>query len=211
MPEPAMFLAFLAAVIVMQATPGPDMMLVMSRGIGEGRRAAWWTVVGFMLAGLVQVPLLASGVGALVAAHPLALDALRLAGGAYLVWLGLRLILDGDPNGEMRARPASAARAMREGMINNLTKPKSLMFMLAFLPQFVDPARGSVTLQLAVLGITQKLSGLVIQGAVASGAGTLGAFLARRPSFVLWQARLAGAVMVGPGLRLLVGDGRTRS
>jgi threonine/homoserine/homoserine lactone efflux protein len=93
---------------------------------------------------------------------------------------------------------------MREGLIVNLTNPNPLVFMLAFLPQFVDPAQGSVTVQLLVLGATQKATGLAVLGATAAASGAAGSFLARRPGFVVWQQRLAGAVMIALGLRLVV-------
>jgi threonine/homoserine/homoserine lactone efflux protein len=99
---------------------------------------------------------------------------------------------------------------VRDGFINNLTNPKAILFMFAFLPQFVSPDRGSVAAQLLVLGLTQKATGFVVQGSVALASGAVGASLARWPGFVAWQERFTGLVMVGLGLRLfLTGDGRT--
>jgi threonine/homoserine/homoserine lactone efflux protein len=212
MPDLATYLAFVAAVLAMQTTPGPDMMLVLGRGIGQGRRIAAATVLGFMLAGLVQLPLLALGVAALVQSSPLAFALLRWAGALYLIWLGAGLLL------RRPAAPAAAAaprttlwRAARDGMVSNLANPKVLVFMLAFLPQFVDPARGPVELQLLLLGATQKGCGFVVQGTVALASGALGARLARRPGWRRWQERGAGLVMLALGVRLVVaGDGRPR-
>jgi threonine/homoserine/homoserine lactone efflux protein len=208
------FAAFYTAVLAMQLAPGPDMLLVMGRGIGQGRRVALLTAVGTtLLAALVQLPLLALGVASLVQTSPVAFAVLRWAGAAYLVWLGVKLIAGAGRHrrGEVLApRPVSAARALREGMISNLSNPKPMVFMLAFLPQFVDPTSGvSVTVQLLLLGAVQKLSGFLVMGTVALGAGTFGGWLARRPGLVAWQERFAGAVMVGLGLRLAwAGDGR---
>jgi threonine/homoserine/homoserine lactone efflux protein len=189
MPELATYLAFVAAVLAMQAVPGPDTLLVVSRGVGQGRTVAIAT--------------------ALVRSSPLAFEALRYLGAGYLIYLGLRLILRrrrGDAAlSPVRATPRSA---FLEGMISNLTNPNVLVFMLAFLPQFVDPARGSVAVQLLVLGATQKLCGLVVLAATAFAAGTVGDWIARRPGLILWQERLAGAVMIGLGVRLLAGDAR---
>jgi threonine/homoserine/homoserine lactone efflux protein len=207
MPDLAAYLAFLAAVLAMQAVPGPDTMLVVSRGVGQGLRVAVFTVVGMtLLAGLIQLPLLALGIASLVQSSPLAFDILRWAGAAYLVWLGARLVLSrsGDAVQLREACARSALGAMREGLIVNLTNPNPLVFMLAFLPQFVDPAQGSVTVQLLVLGATQKATGLAVLGATAVASGTAGSFLARRPGFVIWQQRIAGAVMIALGLRLVV-------
>jgi threonine/homoserine/homoserine lactone efflux protein len=213
MPDPAAYVAFIAAVLAMQITPGPDMMLVVSRGVGQGWRIAFCTVLGFMAAGAVQLPLLALGIASVVQSSPLAFDLLRWAGAAYLIWLGAKLLLGGRHRATAAgpaARRTSVLAAVREGMISNLINPKPLAFMLAFLPQFVDPSRGSVAVQLLLLGATQKVSGLLVQGSVALASGAVGGWLARRSGFVVWQERFAGAVMVALGLRLLfAGDGRT--
>jgi threonine/homoserine/homoserine lactone efflux protein len=211
MPDLPTYLAFLAALLAWQVAPGPDMMLVVSRGIGEGRRTALGSVVGMTLgAGLLQLPLLALGVAS-VARTPIAFEVLRWVGAAYLVWLGTRLIL-----GSFRGRSngpaiAGASRswfgAVAEGMIANLMNPSPMLFMLAFLPQFVDPAEGSVTLQLLVLGSTQKATGFLLLGATALAAGAAGGWLARRRRIVAWQERFAGAAMILLGIRLLI-DGR---
>ena len=94
--------------------------------------------------------------------------------------------------------------ALRQGMIANLTNPTVLAFMLAFLPQFVDPADGPVVTQLLILGATMKGIGLLTLSSVALAAGTVGDWLARRPGFVLWQRRFAGAVMIALALRLVL-------
>ena len=163
-----------------------------------------------LLAALVQLPLLALGVTSLLQASPLAFDLLRWSGAAYLVWLGAKLLIGsfrGSHALERKAsKPISDMAALRQGMINNLTNPKAMVFMLAFLPQFVDPASGwSVTAQLLFLGAVQKLSGFVVLGGVALGTGTIGDWLARRPGLIAWQERFAGIVMVGLGLRLALG------
>ena len=97
---------------------------------------------------------------------------------------------------------------MREGLVANLTNPHPLVFMLAFLPQFVDPSRGPVAAQLLLLGATQKATGLAVLGAAALAPGAAGGWLARRPGLAVWQERFAGAVMVGLGLHLLVSGAR---
>jgi threonine/homoserine/homoserine lactone efflux protein len=104
MPDLTTYLAFLAAVLVMQVTPGPDMALVIGRGVGQGRRVAFCTVLGFMVAGLIQVPLLVLGVASLLHASPLAFDLMRWLGAAYLIWLGARL----------RGRPGRGAASLSQ-------------------------------------------------------------------------------------------------
>lgn len=208
------FLTFYAAVLALQIAPGPDMMLVIGRGVGQGRRVAMLTAAGATLvAALVQLPLLAFGVASLFQASPLAFQALRWIGGLYLPWLGVQLLLKaGRSIGGTGAAPqvVSDFAALREGAISSLTNPKSMVFMLGFLPQFVDPSFGwPVTVQLLILGALQKLSGFAVMATVALGAGTLGTWLARRPTLIAWQERSAGLVMVGLGLRLVLsGDAR---
>jgi threonine/homoserine/homoserine lactone efflux protein len=105
----------------------------------------------------------------------------------------------------------SAIAAMREGLVASVTNPNPLIFMLAFLPQFVDPARGSVTVQLLVLGATQKITGFAVLGTTALASGTVARWIARRPTLVIWQERFAGAVMIALGLRLALAGATGRA
>ncbi|MCB8820183.1 LysE family translocator [Microvirga rosea] len=213
MPNLPTFLTFYMAVLALQLAPGPDMILLLSRGVGQGRRTAVLTAIGMtLLAGLVQLPLLALGVTSLIQASPVAFELLRWAGAAYLVWLGGKLLVGSFRHHGKIVRtspqPVPDAVALRQGMINNLTNPKAMVFMLAFLPQFVDPdGSWPVTAQLLFLGGVQKLSGFFILVGVALGAGTIGNWLSRRPGLIAWQEGAAGVIMIGLGLRLaLSGD-----
>ena len=211
MPDLHTYAAFLGALLAWQVVPGPDMMLVVSRGIGEGRRTALCSVVGMTFgAGLLQLPLLALGVAS-IARSPIAFELLRWAGAAYLVWLGVRLVrgsCSGSPSTSgIDGSSRSAFGAIAEGMVANLTNPNPMLFMLAFLPKFVDPAQRLVTLQLLVFGATQKATGFLLLGSAALAAGAAGRWLARRRRFVVWQERFAGAAMILLGIRLLL-DGR---
>ena len=186
------------------------MMLVIARGIGQGRRVAILTVVGMIfVAGIVQVALLVLGVASLLQAYPTSLVLLQWAGALYMLYLGFRMILS-SMRGHDGKRPIAAEisdwTAVREGTLNSLTNPKSLLFMFAFLPQFVDPTAGPVWIQLAVLGTIQKLAGIFSLGAVAVASGTMGQWLYRWPGLLAWQQRFTGIVMIGLGLRLLVGN-----
>src|SRR5688572_13008807 len=168
----------------MQAVPGPDTVLVAARGMGQGLRIALATVFGMtVLAGLIQLPLLAFGLGEIARAHPAIFDVIRLVGAAYLVWLGLCYLLrsGGSPSNTVPQDAPSPARAALQGMVINLMNPNPLIFMLAFLPQFVDPARDAVAMQLLVLGATQKATGFGVLGLVALASGRLVDRLAARP------------------------------
>jgi threonine/homoserine/homoserine lactone efflux protein len=211
MPGVETLLTFTVALFFLEVSPGPDMMLILGRGLGQGRKIALLTVLGMVfVAGFVQVGLLVLGVASLLQAHPSALTALRWVGAAYLIYLGARLI-GASLRGRKRAFPTPAVSpwsAVREGAINSLTNPKSLLFMFAFLPQFVDPAAGPVRSpvwsQLLVLGSLQKLAGVLSLGSVAMASETVGGWLHRWPRLVVWQERFTGLVMIGLGLRLLV-------
>jgi len=207
MPTLSTLLAFIPVVLAMQAVPGPDTLLVVSRGIGQGRRVATWTAIGAVMAGAVQLPLLAAGVAALVKSSPLMFMALRYAGAGVLVYLGLRLLLRrkepalaGKPLAEV-----SSLRAFGEGLVSNLANPNVLVFMLAFLPQFVDPARGAVGTQMVVLGAIQKTTGLLVLGGTALLAGSVGDWLARHPRGMIWQRRAAGSALVALGIGTALG------
>ncbi|MER9118376.1 LysE family translocator [Mesorhizobium sp. M0954] len=210
--DPASWAAFLGTVILMQMPPGPDSLLVMARGIGQGRDVALFTVLGMTIgAGMVQLPLLALGISSLLQASPLAFAMLRWMGAAYLVWLGSRLVLQPSAGVAVEEpRSVGPLVAAREGMIANLINPWPITFMVAFLPQFVDPARGSVTLQLLLLGGSQKITGVLVLGTYALASGTLGAWIMRRPKVRLWQQRVAGCFVVCLGIRMAVGGGAHR-
>ena len=208
MPDASIFLTFLIALAVLEITPGPDMMLVIARGVGQGRRTALLTVVGMVfVAGAVQVGLLVLGLASLVAAYPSALHVLQWLGAAYLIYLGIRMVWASFAHQSatrLKSRPVSGWKAVREGTLNSLTNPKYLLFMFTFLPLFVDPDVGAVWLQLLVLGSIQKLVGIFSLGGVALASGTVGQFLHRFPKLLAWQERFTGIVLVGLGIRLLL-------
>jgi threonine/homoserine/homoserine lactone efflux protein len=214
MPGAETLLAFLIALFFLEVTPGPDMMLILGRGIGQGRKVALLTVVGMIfVAGFIKISLLILGVASLLQAYPEALTLLRWTGAAYLLWLGVKLIRASFRGGALAVAVAktSSWSAMRDGAINSLTNPKSLLFMFAFLPQFVEPAVGPVWFQLLLFGSLQMLSGVLALSAVALASGTVGQWLARWPRLLAWQQRFTGLVMIGLGLRLFVSGGASAS
>jgi threonine/homoserine/homoserine lactone efflux protein len=211
MPDLHVYLAFLAAVLAYQLSGvGPDMMLIISRGIGQGRRVAFATAAGCVAAGAVQVPLLALGLASLIASSPWAFELLRWIGAAYLIWLGLRLVLRRrEAPGLARAEPGTTAwTAFWQGVVSNLTNPTTILFMLAVLPQFVDERAGSAALQFIVLGATVKATGFVLLGSLAFASGSAGNWIARHAGLIAWQERFTATVMIGLGLHLLLAGGR---
>lgn len=207
MPTLETFLTFLAALALLEISPGPDMMLTIARGIGQGRRIALLCVLGnVFIAGFVQVSFLVLGLVTVVHAWPMALDILRWVGVAYLIWLGIKMLATSGTDTRLkRTVRISGKQALKEGAINSLTNPKSVLFMFAFLPQFVDPAVGPIWLQLLIFGVIQKLAGIFSLGTVAMASGSFGEWLGKHPGFLKWQERFTGVVMIGLGLRMLLG------
>jgi threonine/homoserine/homoserine lactone efflux protein len=214
MPGSETLLTFLIALFFLEVTPGSDMMLILGRGIGQGRKVALMTVVGMIfVAGFIKISLLLLGVASLVQAYPEALTLLRWAGAVYLLWLGFKLIRASFQSGTLAVAvvKTSSWPAVREGAINSLTNPKSLLFMFAFLPQFVDPAVGPVWSELLLFGCLQMLSGVLALSAVALASGTVGQWLTRWPRLLAWQQRFTGLVMIALALRLFMSGGASAS
>lgn len=202
--EPLTLAAFSVAVVILALTPGPDLFLIVGRGLSQGRAAAIYTALGFFLAGAVQVPLLALGLATLVADNPLAFDVIRYAGGAYLIWRGLKMLFGSvfDPTGDSSI--VSSREAIKEGFIASLVNPKSHVFMLAFLPQFVDPAAGSVTLQFIILGLVMRTTAFAVEAGLAAFSGTVGAFMRRSRRARVALERAAGLLLIAVGVRLML-------
>ncbi len=201
--DPQLLIAFLLAAWVLILTPGPDMLFVIGQSLAGGTRRGWAALFGIVTGALVHVALAASGVAALIAASPALFEALRLAGAAYLIWLGIGALRAAWRGGGALRPALPVAAAFRQGFLTNLTNPKVILFFLAFLPQFVDPARGPAWLQMALLGPLVPLMGLPAYGLLIHGAGRAAAWLNRHAR---WLEAVAGAMFLGLGLRLLLGS-----
>lgn len=188
--ELATLLTFVPAALALNLTPGADMMMCLAQGIGGGPRAGIAASAGVALGGLIHAAIAGLGLGALMAALPWLFDVIRWLGVAYLLWLALRVLGSGVVTSMPQA--VSVRRAFREGLIVNLTNPKVILFILAFVPQFVDPSR-PVLMQFLILGGILSLGGLFINGLAGVFAGGLGRRLATGPR--LGQA--LGAVSAG--------------
>jgi threonine/homoserine/homoserine lactone efflux protein len=199
--------AFMLAALVLIAVPGPSVLFVISRGVVLGRRAALATVAGNCAGVYVQVIAVALGVGVLVERSAVLFATIKLAGAVYLVWLGVRTFRHRHALGAALGQPVaptSGRRILREGFVVGLTNPKAAVFFAAVLPQFADPARGEVPLQLLALGLVFVAMALVMDSLWALAAGTA------RERFIASPGRLAaiggagGLVLVGLGVGLAV-------
>ncbi len=191
--------AFVPAGLALNLTPGADMMFVLAQGIRGGTRAGMAANLGIAAGGLVHTAVAGLGLAALLKAHPAAFEAVRWAGVGYLLWLAWRAWGAAAPAAAQVAA-APLGRIFREALLVNLLNPKVALFILAFLPQFVVPAR-PVLPQFALLGLVFCLGGLAVNGAVALFSGRIGGLL-RQGAAVRRLNRLSSGVFTLLALRL---------
>jgi threonine/homoserine/homoserine lactone efflux protein len=209
-PTVSSLLAFALVAFGLALTPGPNMMYLVSRSICQGRRAGLISLGGVGLGFLVYMVAAALGITALLFAVPLAYDALRLTGAAYLLYLAWQALKPGGRSPfQVRDLPADSPRRLfAMGFLTNLLNPKAAMLYLSLLPQFIDPARGSVLTQSLVLGSLQIAISLSINALIAAAAGTIASFLGSQPMWMVVQRWLMGTVLAGLGLRMAFGSRR---
>ncbi|MFK4440248.1 threonine/homoserine/homoserine lactone efflux protein [Caballeronia udeis] len=201
------FLLFLAASIAITAAPGPDNLQVLARGISQGRAAGLVAALGFAAGISFHTTLAALGVAALLKSSPMAFEAVKLAGAAYLVWIGIKAIRSKGLSTAHERPSQPLAVVFRQSVIGNLLNPKVTLFFIVFLPQFVNPhGAQSVMLQMFELGGVFMLQTVVVFSVFGVAAGMIGAYLKRRPKVGVWLDRLAGATFIGLGIRVALKD-----
>ena len=200
--DPVILLAFVPAALALNLTPGADMMFCMGQGLRSGVRSAVAASAGISLGSLVHVALAGLGLGALVAAYPVAFDIIRWVGVAYLLWLAWGAIRSGSLT--VTGEAYATSRAFRSGLYVNLTNPKVILFVLAFIPQFVDPAAGPILGQFLIFGAIIALGGFLINAGVGLFAGQARDVLTGSPMAVRILGWLSGTIFAGLALRLAV-------
>jgi threonine/homoserine/homoserine lactone efflux protein len=197
MPPAHAFALFVPAALVLLAIPGPAVLYVIATSVEGGRRHGLVSVAGVHLGSLVHVVAAVAGLSALIVSSAVAFSTVKYAGAAYLVFVGIRKWLERDEPLVPAARPArSARRVFTQGVVVNVLNPKTALFFLAFLPQFVDRGE-TVWTQIAVLGLCWIVLGLLSDGAYALAGGTIGSFIRRRRRAVRYAS---GGIFVGLGL-----------
>jgi threonine/homoserine/homoserine lactone efflux protein len=201
MPHLASLLGFALVSLGLVLTPGPNMIYLISRSITQGPAAGIVSLGGVALGFVFYMLCAAFGITALLFAVPYAYDALRLAGAAYLLWQTLK------PNGrspfQVRKLAVDGPRKLfAMGFVTNLLNPKIAMLYLALLPQFIDPAQGSVLTQSLALGSIQIAISVSVNAMIALAAGSIALFLGTRPTWLLLQRWLMGTVLAGLALRM---------
>ncbi len=197
--DAAVLLTFMPAALALNLTPGPDMLFCLGQGLRGGPRAALAADAGIALGAMIHVTLAGLGLGALVAAWPVLFDVIRWVGVAYLVVIAWRTLA--EPPAVAVPGGLRPSRAFRDALMVNLTNPKVILFVLAFLPQFTDPARPLLP-QFLLLGAIISAGGLIVNGLVGVFAGSIGARLARAPVLGRWLRRATAGLFGALALRL---------
>jgi threonine/homoserine/homoserine lactone efflux protein len=198
MPDPSHLALFVGAALLLLVVPGPAVLYVVTQSVSQGRRAGFASVAGITTGTLVHIVAATIGLSALLASSALAFDVVKYLGAAYLVVVGIRRLAGLDRAARSRTI-RSHAHLYRQGIVVNVLNPKTALFFLAFLPQFVDPSRGAAWAQILVLGLLFACLGFLSDGTWALVAGTLGERLRRSARFPRVQRYVSGSVFVGLG------------
>ena len=195
-------LAFVPAALALNLTPGADMMFCLGQGLRSGRGAAVAASAGISAGSMVHVALAGLGLGAAVSAMPALFDVIRWLGVAYLLYLAWGALRGGQAADELPER--RDASAFRSGLLVNLANPKVILFVLAFVPQFVKPEAGPVLVQFLIFGLILAVGGFFINGLVGIFAGQAGQRLTGSPVFARWLGRVSAGIFAGLAMRLAI-------
>lgn len=201
MPEASTLLVFLGATLLLLVIPGPAVLYIVTRSVTQGRRAGLVSVLGIHLGSLVHIAAAVAGLSALIAASATAFTIVKLAGAGYLIYLGIMAFRSAVKSETLAGpEPMSTRRIFWQGAVVNILNPKTALFFLAFVPQFVDPALGNTTLQLVVFGGVFIVAGLISDSTYAMVAGAAGARFLNRDAWQRGQSYVAGTVYTGLGV-----------
>jgi threonine/homoserine/homoserine lactone efflux protein len=202
--DPTAYLLFLGASLVLLLTPGPAVLYIVARSVEQGRLGGIVSVMGVGLGNLAHVIAAAVGVSAIIAASALAFSVLKYLGAAYLVWLGIRTLRAPVAPVTLKVEGKPLRRLFCEGAVVAALNPKTALFFLAFLPQFIDPHEVSVWLQILLLGGSFVLLGLMTDGLYAVTAGTLRHLFRNSMRVIRAQKLVSGTIYIGLGLMTAV-------
>ena len=207
-PDPANLALFTVAALALLVVPGPAVLYVVARSIHQGRRAGLASVLGIHVGTLVHIAAATAGLSALVVSSSIAFTAVKIAGAVYLVGLGLWTLFSRTAEPEVAlGGERNLRRAFTQGIVVNVLNPKTALFFLAFLPQFVDENASHPALQIAILGLLFALLGLITDSLWALAAGTAGGLLRRSRRFVKTQRYVTGTVYIGLGVATALAGG----
>jgi threonine/homoserine/homoserine lactone efflux protein len=200
MPDPSRLALFVGAALLLLVVPGPSVLYIVTQSVSHGRRAGMASVAGITTGTLVHIAAATIGLSALLASSALAFDVVKYLGAAYLIAVGLRRLAGLErAGGAQVATSRDFGRLYRQGIVVNTLNPKTALFFLAFLPQFVDSTRGAAWAQILLLGLLFAGLGFVSDGVWAFVAGTLGERLRRSRRFPQAQRYVSGSVFFALG------------
>jgi RhtB (resistance to homoserine/threonine) family protein len=198
-------ITFFITAVLLILTPGPDMVYILTRTVSQGRSAGVLSSVGICTGAMVHVLAAAIGLSAILSTSAIAFSIVKYAGAAYLIWLGIRALMSSGTQLQVTNRGEcrlSKTKVFFQGVLIDVLNPKVAIFFMAFLPQFVDPARGSVFWQLLGLGSVVVAIALVTECGIVLAAGLISDRIRENRSFSKWMDRVSGVVLIGLGLRL---------
>lgn len=194
---------FLIAAITLALIPGPDMVYVMARSVGQGRKAGIVSAFGVSVGLIIHTSAAALGLSALLMSSAFAYSVVRYLGAAYLIYLGTLMVLSKESIGSLATlKQASLGRIFGQGIITNVLNPKIALFFLAFLPQFIDVSSGQVAWQILILGIIFNTIGTSLLIVIANVAGSAGNWLRTRRGFSHIQRWVTGSILIALGIRV---------
>ena len=200
---------FVIASIVLIFTPGPDIIYVMTRGMAQGKKAALAAAAGFALGNFAHILFAVIGLSALLMSSATAFQAVKLAGAAYLIYLGIKIFRSGSPvSTETDVRPMSGWTIFRQSVVANILNPKVAVFFLAFFPQFIRAENGNPQLQMVALGCLFVVLVWICFSMIGLGSGWIGAWLRRSEKAEAAIGRTAGSILIALGLKLAIPDFR---
>ena len=209
LPEWSSLSVFLIAALAVGISPGPGMLYAIARGIGQGSGAAFVSVLGLSTGSFINCLIAALGMSAILAASTLAYDIVRYLGAAYLCYLAYRILRTSEDEiavGKLRAQ--GLGRIYGQGIVTNIVNPKSALFYLSFMPQFIDPARGSPFMQFILLGLIFNVGGNTVNLLVALFFGRIGDWLSTHPRVWQYQRWFTASVLGGLALHLALSTRR---
>ena len=202
------FWVFALTGLLLNLTPGNDMMYIIARSSGQGTKAGIVSALGIGAGCIVHIMAAVVGLSALIAQSAIAFDIIKYIGAAYLIYLGIRSLLTKKKalTIDKDLQQLSYPKIFWQGVLTNVLNPKVALFFLAFLPQFINIHKGDTSLQILFLGVWFDIVGTVVNILVALLFGKIGAWLSKSPAFVQWQERITGIILIGLGIKVALGS-----
>jgi RhtB (resistance to homoserine/threonine) family protein len=199
------FYLFLTVSILINLSPGPDMIYTAARSLSQGTKAGIFSALGIFTGCLFHITAAVFGLSTIIEESVLLFSIIKYAGAAYLIYLGIRALLNRKKSGnEITSLPPMTGRKIFiQGMLTNILNPKVAIFFLSFLPQFIDPQSHYLKEQIAFLGLWFDVQGACILIIVAAITGLSRNFLQKRPGFWRWQEKITGMILVGLGIKMI--------